>query len=967
MKWLYICTVNCKYEVVRRVSKRLNFKEVSEDEEWNLYWTDYSVALERVMEMKKYQKINHFPGMSEICRKDLLSRNLNRMVKLFPKDYNIFPRSWCLPADYGDFQAFARQKKSKTYILKPESGCQGKGIWVTKNPKEIKPNEHMVCQQYISRPFLIDGFKFDLRVYTLVTSCDPFRIFVFKDGLARFATTKYTEPHGNNVDNVYMHLTNYAINKHSEDFIRDDEEGGSKRRIITMNKWLTHHGYNVEKMWNDIDDVLIKTLISAHPILKHNYRTCFPNHVKGSACFEILGMDVLLDRKLKPYILEVNHSPSFHTDAKLDKEIKEALIYDSLNLINCGAVDKRKCIEEERRRIKERLFQRQGYKKESKEELEQAQQEWLESLTKYEDQHLGNFRRIYPAHGTDKYDKYFQHSAGSLFQETAAFKARSECARQQREEILRKKEKMEMMLNKNKKAARPESPGSRKRRLKRPSVPRRQLASSRQGAEGTEHVNIESELIDTTKPLDILEEEELERISGLLQRDNLVRGLGIVEHVYRLLHCTPGTMGVMKSNDPRQQFGINNLQKYSAYREVLSASRYRQRGLDNRLYIFDDSKADKLTINFGTSSLGNEVKELAPVGSEVFKPTKHLPLRVKDLENTLTGGSSTTSVMSSATVSVPAPPGQQNADQNTGQQTENDIENDKEESYVATSIAAVSQEHDDFVTRASHLQESPLAAFNHNPYTPAFGTLQTFSGRPLQHPMQGIITQPGSVTQWQIPRGRNTSLGQLSDTRGVPLQRAKIQNKKPIGSGYGSSYSNSTSGVYSDSDYKYSPETDPRGLMRGPYSDLTQRRTLSAATTHSSHASTRKDAVLLQSYRVRERAINPSFKGGAEPMLMGLPLQPQPPMGLPSAFSFPGTSRVTPYAGPQGLSVVSAPAPVVQRPELTGNRAQKTLTAQQNVDSVPGRSTRSQRIRGASNNMRLKQMEMRENHAIVYS
>ena len=50
--------------------------------------------------------------------------------------------------------------------------------------------------------------------------------------------------------------------------------------------------------------------------------------------------------------------------------------------------------------------------------------------------------------------------------------------------------------------------------------------------------------------MDILEEEELERISGLLQRDNLVRGLGIVEHVYRLLHCTPGTMGVLKS-EPR--------------------------------------------------------------------------------------------------------------------------------------------------------------------------------------------------------------------------------------------------------------------------------------------------------------------------------------------------------------------------------------------------------------------------------
>ena len=60
------------------------------------------------------------------------------------------------------------------------------------------------------------------------------------------------------------------------------------------------------------------------------------------------------------------------------------------------------------------------------------------------------------------------------------------------------------------------------------------------------------ETVDTRVPMDILEEEELERISGLLQRDNLVRGLGIVEHVYRLLHCTPGTMGIVKP-DPKPQ------------------------------------------------------------------------------------------------------------------------------------------------------------------------------------------------------------------------------------------------------------------------------------------------------------------------------------------------------------------------------------------------------------------------------
>lgn len=52
---------------------------------------------------------------------------------------------------YGDLQNYARQKKHKTYILKPDTGCQGKGIWCTRNPKEIRPTDHMVCQQYLSK------------------------------------------------------------------------------------------------------------------------------------------------------------------------------------------------------------------------------------------------------------------------------------------------------------------------------------------------------------------------------------------------------------------------------------------------------------------------------------------------------------------------------------------------------------------------------------------------------------------------------------------------------------------------------------------------------------------------------------------------------------------------------------------------------------------------------------------------
>nr|CAD7590355.1 unnamed protein product [Timema genevievae] len=355
-KRLTICTANCRYDVVRRVATRYGMKEVSEEDSWNLYWTDMSVSVEKAKDMKRFQKINHFPGMSEICRKDLLARNLNRMLKIFPKDYNFFPKTWCLPADFGDLLAYARNRKNRTYICKPDTGCQGRGIFLTKNVKDIKLHERMICQLYLSKPFLVDGFKFDLRVYVLITSCDPLRIYVYNDGLARFATSRYQEPTATNTSNVFMHLTNYAVNKHSRTYVIDDQ-AGSKRKISTLNSWLQSKDYNVVNLWTDIDEVIIKTIVAAHPMLRHSYHACFTAHDFTYACFELLGFDILLDNSLKPYILEVNHSPSYHTDACIDRDVKEGLLTDTFQILNLIQTDKKKIIEEDRRRVRERLLQ----------------------------------------------------------------------------------------------------------------------------------------------------------------------------------------------------------------------------------------------------------------------------------------------------------------------------------------------------------------------------------------------------------------------------------------------------------------------------------------------------------------------------------------------------------------------------------------------------------------------------------
>ena len=77
-------------------------------------------------------------------------------------------------------------------------------------------------------------------------------------------------------------------------------------------------------------------------MLSHTYRSCQPDDVENSMCFEILGFDVFIDEKLKPWIIEVNHTPSFSTDSPLDFKVKKNLIQDTIRLLNLSYFKKMK-------------------------------------------------------------------------------------------------------------------------------------------------------------------------------------------------------------------------------------------------------------------------------------------------------------------------------------------------------------------------------------------------------------------------------------------------------------------------------------------------------------------------------------------------------------------------------------------------------------------------------------------------
>jgi len=242
--------------------------------------------------------------------------------------------------------------------------------------------------------------KFDLRLYVLVLGVEPLRVFLFKDGLARLATTAYSKPTDYNMSNMQMHLTNYAINKNSMGFMKNytamADFVGSKRSLKFVLRYLKKN-FNADtgKLMKEVKDLIIKTILSAQPHLAHQYRSYQLDDYENSLCFEVLGFDIMLDEKFKPYLLEVNHAPSFATDSPLDEKIKGQVIYDTLNLLGLSQKRKRNYKISNKLRMD---LRRMSTKKASLPIVlrEQLRKDFDELRNQYEFRNKGMYDMIYP-------------------------------------------------------------------------------------------------------------------------------------------------------------------------------------------------------------------------------------------------------------------------------------------------------------------------------------------------------------------------------------------------------------------------------------------------------------------------------------------------------------------------------------------------------------------------------------------
>uniref|UniRef100_A0AAR2JPC6 Tubulin--tyrosine ligase-like protein 5 n=1 Tax=Pygocentrus nattereri TaxID=42514 RepID=A0AAR2JPC6_PYGNA len=317
--------VRTESRLVRGILVSHGFHEVHPNSnDFNLMWTGSHLKTYLLRTLQDFQKVNHFPRSYELTRKDRLYKNIQRMQQTHGfQNFHIVPQTFVLPAEYQEFCNYFCKDKGP-WIIKPVASSRGRGIYLVSSPSQIPLDENILVSRYISSPLLIDDFKFDVRLYVLVTSYDPIIIYVYEEGLARFATVKYDHA-VKNIKNQFMHLTNYSVNKKSSDYVSCDdpevEDYGNKWSMSNLTLLL---------LMGQIEDLIIKAVLSAEIQIATACKMFVPHR---NNCFELYGFDVLIDSNLKPWLLEVNLSPSLACDAPLDLKVKASMISDMFSLV----------------------------------------------------------------------------------------------------------------------------------------------------------------------------------------------------------------------------------------------------------------------------------------------------------------------------------------------------------------------------------------------------------------------------------------------------------------------------------------------------------------------------------------------------------------------------------------------------------------------------------------------------------
>lgn len=310
------------------------------------------------------QTSNHIPGNRILSTKDFAAKaakNYQENLANKPEclsSHKLFPKTWDLQEERECSQFFAqidspqyqkeKQQKGIVYIRKTGSGAhRGAGVEPVNDKEEnlLRTKyangtkcglvaENFIIQQYIHNPLLIEGRKFDFRMYMLLASTNPLLAY-YHDGFLRVSIIDYNV----SSNDKRSLLTNLILNKLLYKSIKDGNlyKGMNKEGLRRAQQWSFEalQEYLLrEKIIHDenwLDNYLRPEMKKA---MIHLIKMAKDNLLKSSSVYELYGVDFMLDRDLNLWFIEANAGPSFDGYSKPMEKFIVKMLADHFEIVH---------------------------------------------------------------------------------------------------------------------------------------------------------------------------------------------------------------------------------------------------------------------------------------------------------------------------------------------------------------------------------------------------------------------------------------------------------------------------------------------------------------------------------------------------------------------------------------------------------------------------------------------------------
>ena len=280
------------------------------------------------------QKIYNYPNFEVLSDKYYVYGFYSLMKYSFPEDYTYMPETYAFPEEENiikeKFENYTLSEDN-LWLVKPKMSSLGIGIHIFHNLTDIKNKS--IITKYIHNPHIINKLKYDFRIYVLITGLWPLKLYLYHEGIIRFATEEYSIDL-NKIDESFIFLTNVfhnKLNKEKYKIAKDaDTDEGSKWSFKVYKNYCKKNGIDFNIIWDQIKDISIKSILSVRDTILSKIKKI---GARDKNYFKILGYDFLLDDKFKVHLLEINNRPSVFTNDINDLKLKPQLVADILNIV----------------------------------------------------------------------------------------------------------------------------------------------------------------------------------------------------------------------------------------------------------------------------------------------------------------------------------------------------------------------------------------------------------------------------------------------------------------------------------------------------------------------------------------------------------------------------------------------------------------------------------------------------------